>query len=187
MALKLVGALVLALAATSAAAREAGPYEVFYRAAVNESLCRLLPGHPMKFAVPPSLGRWKTKDRLEVSCDDKRLRDAPEVGLKFWLDADVPSQTFDFRWGQDVAAKNASARGQFQNDPGLCQKVAKLIEQAAIGAPKHTTLHLINSKLTVECLPDARWGTSLNLRLVLNQPEPPLTPEQQLKILRAPR
>jgi hypothetical protein len=54
MELKLVGALFLALVATPATAREAKPYEVFYRAIVSESLCSLLPGHPMNFVLPPS-------------------------------------------------------------------------------------------------------------------------------------
>ena len=98
MELKLVGASFLVLVAsvlcgspravTPAAAQEAKPYEVFYRATVSESLCLLLPGHPIKFVVPPSS---QPNDRLEISCNEKRLRDAPEVELKFWLDAGVPS------------------------------------------------------------------------------------------------
>ena len=72
MELKLVGALFLALVAsvrwagpravTPAAAQKAKPYEVFYRATVSESLCLLLPGHPIKFVVPPSS---QPNDRLE--------------------------------------------------------------------------------------------------------------------------
>jgi hypothetical protein len=167
MKLKLIGALFLALAATLSA-REAKPFEVFYRATVSESLCLLLPGHPMKFAVAPSS---QPKDRLEISCNQNGRGDAPEVELKFWLDEDVPSNHYrNFRWGHDVAAKDSPMLGQFSNDPALCQKVKTLIEEVAEGAPKHATLHLMNAKLTAECLPDARWGMSLELHLVLNQP-----------------
>ena len=44
------------------------------------------------------------------------------------------------------------------------------LEEVAEGAPTHATLHLRNAKLTVKCSPDARWGLSLELHLVLNQP-----------------
>ena len=178
MELKRVGALLLALVAsvwcaspravTPAAAREAKPYELFYRATVSESLCLLLPGHPIKFVVPPSS---QPNDRLEISCNEKRLGNAPEVELKFWLDAGVPSHYYRyFRWGHDVGAKDGSMHGQFTNDPGLCQKVTKILEEVAKSAPTHATRHLMNAKLTVTCNPDARWVTSLELHLVPDQP-----------------
>jgi hypothetical protein len=168
MELKLVGALCLALVATPAAAPEAKPYEVFYRATVSRSLCLLLPGDPIKFVLPPSS---QPNDRLEISCNEKRLRNAPEIELKFWLDADVPSHYYrDFRWGHDVGANDGPMHGQFTNDPGLCQKVTEILEEVAEGAPTHATLHLTNAKLSVKCSPDARWGMSLELHLVLNQP-----------------
>ena len=168
MNLKLVGALFVALVARPAAAPEVKPYEVVYRATVSESLCLLLPGHPMKFALPSSS---QPKDRLEISCYEKRNRDTSEVELKLWLDADVPSHYSRYcRWGHDVAAKDSPMHGQFTNDPGLCQRVNKLIGEAAESAPKHATLHLMNAKLTADCLHDARWGMSLELHLVLNQP-----------------
>jgi hypothetical protein len=169
MELKLAGALFLALAATPVAARQAKPFEVFYGATVSESLCLLLPGHPTKFVLPSSS---QPNDRLEISCNEKRLRNAPEVELKFWLDADVPTHYYrDFRWGHEVGGtKDGPMRGQFTNDPGLCQKVTKILEEVAEGAPRHATLHLMNAKLTIKCSPDARWVTSLELHLVLNQP-----------------
>jgi hypothetical protein len=168
MELKLA-ALFLALAATPVAARQAKPYEVVYRATVSESLCLLLPGHPTRFVLPSTS---QSNDRLEVSCKEKRLGNAPEVELKFWLDADVPTHYYRyFRWGPAVAgAKDGSMHGQFTNDPGLCQKVTKILEEVAKGAPSQATLHLRNAKLTIKCNPDARWVTSLELHLVLNQP-----------------
>jgi hypothetical protein len=168
MELMLVGVLFLALAAPAEAAREGKPYEVVYRATVSESLCSLLPGHPMKFALSPSS---HPNDRLEISCYEKRLRDAPEVELKFWLDADVPSNYYhNFRWGYDVVSKDSPMHGQFTQNSGLCQKVKNIIEEAAEAGPNHATPHLMNAKLTAECLGDARWGMSLELHLVPNQP-----------------
>jgi hypothetical protein len=180
-----VATLFLLLSAAPTAAREAEPYQVFFHATPNESLCALLPGRPMKITVPPSLDRWKTQDRLEVSCDETTSRGAPQVWLKFWLEASAPAQAFDFRWGQQAGATTGVARGQFAADPALCLKVASLIEAIA-RTPPSATIHLINAKLTVACSPDARWGTSLELHLALNQQNPPLTPEQALKLLRPP-
>jgi hypothetical protein len=165
MELTLVGALFLALFATPGAARQAKPYEVFYRATVSESLCLLLPGHPLEFVLPPSS---QPNDRVEISCNKTK---PTEVELKFWLDADVPAHHYrDFRWGHVVGAKDGPMHGQFTNDPALCQKVARILEEVADAAPRHATLDLMNAKLTVKCSPDARWGTSLELHLVLNQP-----------------
>jgi hypothetical protein len=179
----MLGILILLASARAAVAAQAKPYEVFYRSPVKESLCLLLPGHPPKIVVPPSLDRWKTNDRLEISCDEKRFRDAPELRLEFFLAPAPPSQVFDFRWGQEAEGRVGFPRGQFFKDAGLCEKAKKLIEEAVGGGLKHATLHLMNAKVTVECSPDDRWGTSLNLRLALNQPEPPLSPEQRLKLL----
>ena len=181
----LVAMLFVVLSAALAGAREAEPYQVFYHATARESLCALLPGHPLKFTVPPSLDRWKTQDRLEISCETTS-RGAPQVWLKFWLEASAPAQAFDFRWGQQAGATAGVASGQFATDPALCLKVAGLIEEIA-RTPPSATLHLINAKLTAACRPDARWGTSLELHLALNQENLPLTPEQALKLLRAPR
>ena len=52
MNLKLIGALFLALVARPAAAPEAKPYEVVYRATVSESLCLLLPSVSAAFESP---------------------------------------------------------------------------------------------------------------------------------------
>ena len=173
MELKLVGAWFLALvasvpcasprAATPAAAREAKPHEVFYRATVSESLCLLLPGHPLKFVLPPSS---QPNDRVEISCNEKRLRNAPEVELKFWLDAGVPPHHYrNFRWGHAVGAKNDRCMS-IPNDPGLCQNLQRS-EDSPRPLP-HAAPHLMK-QVTVTCS-HAPVVYSLELPLVPDQP-----------------
>jgi len=155
---------VFALAFAAASAFAGGrPYEVLYRGDAGGNLCAALPGRLKRFKIKPSLDRADTSDRLEVACKGTDLR------LQFFLQPEPASQSFDFRWGETVGAKPDFDRGQFFKNAALCDWAKALMERAAGNAPKHATIHLRNARLRIECAPDARWGTSLNVHLALNE------------------
>ena len=159
-----------------------------FESAPAEDLCRKLPGNPRWFAIPPSLNRAETRDRLLIACIEQGATESSKLRLDFTLYTEPSAQlpdggsAYDFRWGANVGNPSDN-RGQFNQNPMLCEDVKKLIEQTRLTS---AGIHIISGHLGVDCSPDARWGTSLNFRLELNRPRAPLDPQTSLKLLSQP-
>lgn len=139
-----------------------------FRGRATKADCDLLPRS--SFAIPPSLGRYTSADRLKIECDASK-DGGYQLTMTFLLtDGSAPKipkgqyRSYSFRWGAKVTDDKSPAyafAGEFTRDEAKCERILKLFRDHAT-----TPVDSSNVSWSGGCYGEDHWGMAMEITLL---------------------